>query len=649
MRAWVRLRYRGPRYMLERVALGLARRVPGVKGLVAKRAQKVDDVHAIRWYAKNALPVTIVIPTYGGAEVTAKAVESIKSTTKADKVHIIVTDDAGPEEEREKLKAIQGIELILNDENVGFAANVNRGMSKAEGDVVILNNDVVAHEGWLESLQHMAHANKRYGITGPMLLYPDGRIQFAGTTRNYGAPQWFDHRYRFQEASFGPANVQAPALAITGACMYIRKDVVDAVGLFDEGFPMAFEDVDYCIRAWNAGFESRYVPTARLTHYESITRGKEVGEREQKSMDYFWEKWTDWFDNRNPRTEDGKLRVIYVTEDTGVGGGHRDIFEHLNKLQERGHEVALYTLQEEPGWFPLKAPVHVFEDYDALVADLAEQDAIKIATWWNTAEKVLSASYAKGIPVFFVQDIETSYYPGNPLAQQMVLASYRPEMNTMTISERSQNKLAELGIEAVLIPPGIDLETFKPLELERDKNMLLALGRSNPLKNLPLTIDGWKAMGSKRPDLWMFGVEPRIGVRYGAKYITSPSDEEVNELYNKCGVFIQNSTHEGFCLPVLEAMATGATVVCTDMVGNRDFCVDGENCIMVDFTPESVAAGVRKALDDETLREKFKTTGPETAAKFSWEIRIKQVEDYYESLTQPGPMAKQPTADASAS
>lgn len=635
--------------MIKRIALEAGRRTPIVRERIAKRAQLVDDPSATRWFAKHARPVTVVIPTFGGAEITAKLVESIRATTPAELVRIVVSDDAGPAAEAEQLKLITGIdELLLNETNAGFAANVNRGLRLRDGrDVVVLNNDVVAHEGWLEALQFAAHSDPSYGITGPMLLYPDGRIQFAGTVRNFAAPQWFDHRYRFQEADFGPANVEAPALAITGACMYIRSDVIEAVGEFDEAYPMAFEDVDYCIRAWNAGFQSRYVPTARLTHHESITRGKEVGEREQRSMDHFWETWGDWFDRREPRTEDGKLRVIYVTEDTGVGGGHRDIFEHLNRLQDAGHEVALYTLHEEPGWFPLKAPVHTFKDYDELTAALAKEDAIKVATWWNTAEKVLSASYAKGIPVFFVQDIETSYYDGNPSAQQRVLASYRPEMNTMTISDRSQRKLAELGVDAVLIPPGIDLDVFRPLGVERDKNVLLALGRSNPLKNLPLTISGWKAMGSRRPELWMFGVEPRIGARYGAKYFTSPSDEEVNELYNKCGVFIQNSTHEGFCLPVLEAMATGAPVVCTDMVGNRDFCVDGENCVMVDFTPESVAAGVRRALDDEALREKLRVTGPETAARFSWDIRIGEVEAFYESLTEPGPMARN-TDDAQA-
>lgn len=624
--------------MLKRVAVGVVRRTP-LQRIVAARAHQVDDVKAIEWYAHHAKPVTVVIPTFGAAELTAQAVESLRKTVPADKLRIIVADDAGPEEERAKLAAIEGAEVILGDENLGFAANVNRGLRESEGDVVVINNDVVAHPGWIEALQYCAYKDPRNGIAGPMLLYPDGRIQSAGTYRNTDAPQWFDHRFRFQAASHGPANVPVPALAMTGACIYIRRAVIDAIGLFDERFPMAFEDVDYCLRAWEAGFHVRYQPSARLTHHESATRGMEVGEREQRSMDWFWEKWGDWFDRRNVRTPEGKLRIVYVTEDTGVGGGHRDIFEHLNRLQARGHDVALYTLREEPDWFPLAAPVHTFDDYDALTDALAEVEAIKVATWWNTAEKVWIAAATKGIPAYFVQDIETSYYEGNRAMQQEVIAHYRQEMNGMTISSYSLEALREFGMHAALIPPGIDLENFRPLERERRSDVVLALGRSNPLKNLPLTINAWKQL-KPRPELWLFGVEPRIAMRHGARYFLSPSDAEVNELFNDAGVFVQTSRHEGFCLPALEAMASGTPVVCTDMHGNRDFCVDGENCVMVDHTPASVAAGIRTALNDVELRAKFARTGPETAARYSWDQRIDEVEQFYESLTEPGPKAR---------
>ncbi len=72
-----------------------------------------------------------------------------------------------------------------------------------------------------------------------------------------------------------------------------------------------------------------------------------------------------------------------MTEDTGVGGGHRDIFEHLNRLAARGHEVALYTLGDPPEWFDSMSPVHSFDDYDELGDALAQVDAIKVATWWK--------------------------------------------------------------------------------------------------------------------------------------------------------------------------------------------------------------------------------------------------------------------------
>ena len=67
-----------------------------------------------------------------------------------------------------------------------------------------------------------------------MLLYPDGRIQAAGAYRNLGAPEWFDHRYRFKRPDYGPANVADVTLAVTGAAMYLRRSLIDEVGDFDD-------------------------------------------------------------------------------------------------------------------------------------------------------------------------------------------------------------------------------------------------------------------------------------------------------------------------------------------------------------------------------------------------------------------------------
>ena len=84
--------------------------------------------------------------------------------------------------------------------------------------------------------------------------------------------------------------------------------VIERIGLLDERYSMAYEDVDWCLRAWQAGFRVLYFPSAQLVHHESVTRGTEVGERERESQRLFWERWSDFFDARS------------VTADTRRGG-----------------------------------------------------------------------------------------------------------------------------------------------------------------------------------------------------------------------------------------------------------------------------------------------------------------------------------------
>ncbi len=593
---------------------------------------------AIRWYRAHGRPVTIVIASYRDADQVAALVTSLRATTEPSRIRIVVADDASGPEHVQALARIDGIEVIAGETNAGFAANVNRGVRAADPhhDVVILNSDILASAGWLACLQYATSRADDVGIVGAKLLYPNETIQFAGTVRNLGAGEWFDHRYRFRRRDFGPAGVTQSVLAVTGACMYLTREVIERVGLMDEDYPMAYEDVDLCLRAWQAGLRVVYAPAAELSHLESVTRGTEVGERERVSQRVFWRRWGGFFDARDVRNDEGALRVIYVTEDTGVGGGHRDVFEHLNGLIDRGHEAELWTLEDGPGWFALAAPVRSFEDYDELAAALAPVPAIKIATWWNTASPVWHASVLEGIPVYFVQDIEVSYYPGNPGLQNQVWASYRHEFRYMTISSWNRDRLRELGLDAVLIAPGIDLQNFRPLpQVTRRDDMVLALGRSNPLKNLGLTIDAWRRLPQPRPELCLFGIEPELVSETGIRYVTAPSDEEVNRLFNQATVFVQTSSHEGFCLPALEAMATGGAVVCTDAHGNRDFCRDGENCLMPAADGPAVAASMQRLLRDPGLRRRLGDAGIETGADYAWPQRIDALERFLIDVATP--------------
>jgi GT2 family glycosyltransferase/glycosyltransferase involved in cell wall biosynthesis len=638
-RVYLTYHYLGWRTLLFRMVT-LPLRLTPLRHRLRLRSDTRNDAYrrALAWYREHGEPVDIVIPSFRDAEQVGTLAASIARTVPSGMARLIVADDCSGPEHLARLREIDGIEIVEGRENRGFAANVNRGLraARADCDVVVLNSDTEGRDGWLACLQYAASQEDDVAVVGARLIYPDGRIQFAGTMRNQGAPEWFDHRYRFKPEGWGPAGIPGPVLAVTGACMYITRTAIERVGLFDESYPMAYEDVDWCLRAWQAGLRVIYFPVARLCHHESVTRGTELGARERQSQRLFWERWTAFFDDRDVRTKDGKLRVVYVTEGTGIGGGHRDVFEHLNRLLDRGHEVALYTLGAPPDWFELRSPVRSYEFYDELVRDLEGLDAIKVATWWNTAVPVWRASVLRGIPVYFVQDIETSYYPDDESVRHAVIDSYRPEFRYMTISGWNRERLREFGLEAELVPPGIDLETFgRRSDVERRSDMVLALGRSHPLKNLPLTLHAWRALPQPRPELCLFGIEPGLACEEGVRYVESPSDEEVNRLFNQATVFVQTSSHEGFALPPLEAMASGGAVLCTDAHGNRDFCVDGENCLMPEPEPGAVCADLARLLGDPDLRERLGAAGVQTAKQYAWERRIDALESFLESVAEP--------------
>ena len=636
-RALLTLRYHGARETLRRIVTFPLRLTPlGSRlGLGPRMGDPSGPARA--WYREHGRPVAVVIPTYGDPGVTIAAVRSVQRTTAPERVRVIVADDGSAPEHVARLRELDNITLIAGEDTAGFAGNVNRGLaaSREDEDVVLLNSDVVAHPGWLEVLQHAAYGagEPDVGITGGKLLYPDQTIQFAGTIRNPDSPGWFDHRFRFRPSDHPAADVMQPVLAVTGACLYITRATLAEIGPMDPEYGMAFEDVDWCLRTWEAGKRVLYAPAAALTHHEAKTRGLLQGERELDSQRLFWSRWGDWFDRRAAAAPDGGLRIVYVTQDTGIGGGHRVVFEHLNGLRARGHHPELWTLDPEgPSWFALDVPVRRFADYRSLTEALAPLDAIKVATWWETAPAVWEAGLRRGIPVYFVQDIETAYYDKDHAVHGRVLATYRPEFAFLTTSQWVYSQLRRMVPSATIVSPGLDSGRFRELGLERHERAILALGRGNPLKNFPLTRSAYLRLAQPRPELWLFGIEPELADGIGARYAVRPDDEAVNRMLNQATVFLQTSRHEGFCLPVLEAMSAGAPVVCTDADGNRDFCVDGENCLMPAPQPRAVAAALRRVLEDRDLRERLVAAGRETARRYDWPLKLDELDRFYREL-----------------
>lgn len=167
------------------------------------------------------------------------------------------------------------VKLIKNSENVGFARANNQGIEASSGEyVLLLNSDTVVHRSALASLIFFMENNSRAGACGARLLNGDGSLQHAchpmltperefwrlmflerlGNNVTYPMQRWDTHRVRQVEV-------------IKGACLLVRRQALDQVGLLDEGYFMYTEEVDLCYRLAQAGWSLWYVPQAIVTHF----------------------------------------------------------------------------------------------------------------------------------------------------------------------------------------------------------------------------------------------------------------------------------------------------------------------------------------------------------------------------------------------
>lgn len=334
------------------------------------------------------------------------------------------------------------------------------------------------------------------------------------------------------------------------------------------------------------------------------------------------------------RTPDGRLKIVYVLKATTISGGIRTVFEQSAQLLRDGHDVEIWSLQGEPDWIENVVPIRTFANFPALRRALERSDAIAVATWWETALVVWLACVDRGIPVHYVQEFETWFYPGDVISQSAVASIYRREMSLVTIADYQRDELAELGVPATTISSAYDPTKFHRLPgVTRRDDTVLAVGRTFFQKNFALTRAAWRSMGERRPRMQLFGFEPELVDDARMVYEVRPSDERVNELYNEATCFVQTSLHEGFCLPVLEAMAAGCPVVTTDSHGNRDFCVPEVNCIMVEqHDVAGLAAALDRVFSDGELRDRLARAGIETAARHTWPIITAALADHYARL-----------------
>lgn len=223
--------------------------------------------------------IAVIIATWNYPEIDRCLLSLKKEKQNYKNMHVVVVDNASANNEAGRIrKKFPWIYLIQNKENYGFAKGNNIGIRYAIKKInpdyfFLLNNDTEVKSNAIKKIAEFAEANKDVGIVGCKLLYPNGRIQHAG---GWIKPYGMGH-YGNREKDKGQYDKIRKVDYVTGAAFLIKKEVLEKIGLLDEGFSPYFrEEVDFCFRAKKSGYKVFYYPKSVIIHYTSMSIKRRV-------------------------------------------------------------------------------------------------------------------------------------------------------------------------------------------------------------------------------------------------------------------------------------------------------------------------------------------------------------------------------------
>lgn len=225
--------------------------------------------------------ISVVVVNYNAGPLLAECIRTALPLVN----EILIVDNASSDSSIEQcarqFSDEPRLKIVRNDVNLGFAAACNIGFSQTKGDFVLfLNPDCRLDEAAVSELLRALQADAAVGMVGGRLVNSDGSEQGGGRravptpwrsfVRVFGlsrfAKRWpklfFDFHLHKQPLPDRPIEVEA----ISGACMLVKREAIDDVGLWDEGYFLHCEDLDWCMRFREKGWKILFVPSARVTH-----------------------------------------------------------------------------------------------------------------------------------------------------------------------------------------------------------------------------------------------------------------------------------------------------------------------------------------------------------------------------------------------
>ncbi len=249
--------------------------------------------------------ISVIIVNWNTGRLLSTCLHSLASLPEQDLIrHVVIIDNASSDSSAEEAKSFSqehGYLLVFEKNNLGFAKANNMAWEYikkhggADDHILLLNPDTEVHAGALTALLAALDKNPSAGIVGPKLLETNGDVQPSARpfpTLGIFMLLFLKMHLLFLNSSFWKTYMgrsidyakEQQVDQVMGAAFLIRNSVIKKIGLLDEAFWIWFEEVDYCKRAKDAGFDTLYTPTAVVTHHGGVSFAQKVGIAKTKPL-----------------------------------------------------------------------------------------------------------------------------------------------------------------------------------------------------------------------------------------------------------------------------------------------------------------------------------------------------------------------------
>lgn len=250
---------------------------------IAAKVEHDGMFYRVRYQPPAQWPrVSVVVPTRDRPELLEKCLSTVLAKTDYPDIEFLIVDNGSADPQAlawlDRFTADRRVRVIRDDSPFNYSALNNLAVAQSSGSVIcLMNNDIeVTDAGWLRQMV-TSLLQPGVGIVGGRLYYPDGTLQHAGVIVGLGGTA--GHIFRGQQRG-DTHYMHRPMLrqelsAVTAACLLTRKEVYDQLEGLDTGFAVAFNDIDYCLRARKRGWKVVYDPHVEMVHHESASRGRD--------------------------------------------------------------------------------------------------------------------------------------------------------------------------------------------------------------------------------------------------------------------------------------------------------------------------------------------------------------------------------------